>query len=112
MPKKKSTGNGSGTVYPRKNKEGKIIGYLGSYFGPDGKRRYVSAKDKTACRTKLRQAMGDADQGLVFDAGTLTVGQYMDKCYRTSRARCARGRGRGTSSWCASTSNPASARRS
>ncbi len=79
MPKKKSTGNGSGTVYPRKNKEGKIIGYLGSYFGPDGKRRYVSAKDKTACRTKLRQAMGDADQGLVFDAGTLTVGQYMDK---------------------------------
>ncbi len=79
MPKKKSTGNGSGTVYPRKNKEGKIIGYLGSYFGPDGKRRYVSAKDKTACRTKLRQAMGDADQGLLFDAHGLTLGQYLDK---------------------------------
>lgn len=75
----KQQGNGSGTVYPRKNKNRKIIGYLGSYFGSDGKRRYVSAKTKTECREKLRKAMGDADKGIVFDAGTLTVGQYMDK---------------------------------
>jgi integrase len=43
MPRKKSKGNGQGSVYPRKNKEGEIVGYLGAYYGPDGKRRYVSA---------------------------------------------------------------------
>jgi integrase len=77
--RKKQQGNGSGTVYPRKNKDGKVTSYLGSYFGPDGKRRYVSAKTKSDCREKLRQAMADADRGLVFDAGMLTLGQYLDK---------------------------------
>jgi hypothetical protein len=48
MARKKERGNGMGTVYPRKNKQGKVIGYRGSYFTPDGKRRYVSAKNKGA----------------------------------------------------------------
>jgi integrase len=78
MAKRKSKGNGSGTVYPRKNKDGKITGYIGAYYGPDGKRRYVSAKSKTECERKLRAAMADADKGLVFDAGTTTVGQYLN----------------------------------
>jgi integrase len=46
MAKKRERGNGTGTVYPRKNKQGKII----SYHGPDGKRRYVSAKKKASAR--------------------------------------------------------------
>jgi integrase len=75
MAKKKQQGNGSGTIYPRKNKNGKITGYLGSYFAADGKRRYVSTK--TACREKLRRAMSDADQGFVFDASNQTIGEYM-----------------------------------
>jgi integrase len=78
MPRKKSRGNGQGSVYPRRNKDGKIIGYLGAYHGPDGKRRSVSAKNKTECERKLRAAMADADKGLVFDAGTITVGQYLN----------------------------------
>ena len=77
MAKKRQQGNGSGTVYPRKNKDGKVTSYLGSYFAPDGKRRYVSAKTKTECRHKLRRAMSDADQGFVFGAGKQTVGGYM-----------------------------------
>ena len=36
MARKKERGNGSGSVYPRKNKQGKIIGYRGSYFAPEG----------------------------------------------------------------------------
>jgi integrase len=72
-------GNGAGTVYPRRNKEGKIIGYLGSYFDRSGKRRYVSAKRKNDCRTELRKAMSDADQGIVFDAKGQTVGQWLEK---------------------------------
>jgi integrase len=77
VAKKRQQGNGSGTVYPRKNKDGKVTSYLGSYFAPNGKRRYVSAKTKTACREKLRKAMSDADQGFVFDSGKQSVGGYM-----------------------------------
>ena len=79
MAKKKERGNGSGTVYPRKNKQGKIIGYRGSYFAPDGKRRYVSAKKKGDAERALRQAMTDADRGLVFEGGTFTVGDYLTR---------------------------------
>lgn len=79
MAKTKAKGNGTGTVYPRKNKAGKVIGYRGSYFTPDGKRRYVSAKRKGEAEKALRQAMSDADRGLIFDAGTLTLAEYLDK---------------------------------
>src|SRR3712207_2167959 len=77
MARKKERGNGTGTVYPRKNKQGKIIGYRGSYYGPDGKRRYVSAKRKGDAERALRQAMTDAERGFVFDGGTLTLEDYL-----------------------------------
>ena len=79
MARKKERGNGDGDVWPRKNKEGKVIGYRGAYFGPDGKRRYVSGKTKEEARAKKRQALADADRGLVFDAGTLTVEEYLTR---------------------------------
>jgi len=78
MAKKKQKGNGSGTVYPRKNKAGKVIGYRGSYC-VNGKRRYVSAKNKSDAEKLLRQAMSDADRGLAFDAGALTLGSYLQR---------------------------------
>ncbi len=79
MGKVKQSGNGTGTVYPRKNKAGKVIGYRGSYFDPTGKRRYVSAKNKGDAERSLRQAMTDADRGLVLNGGTLTVGEYLER---------------------------------
>ena len=39
MARTKSRANGDGDVFPRKNKDGKIVGYRGAYVGPDGKRR-------------------------------------------------------------------------
>lgn len=39
----------------------------------------MSARTKTECREKLRKAMSDADQGIVCDAGALTLGDYLDK---------------------------------
>jgi integrase len=77
--KAKQSGNGTGTVYPRRNKDGRITGYRGSYFTADGRRRYVSAKTKTEARRVLRQAMSDADRGLIFDADNLKVGEYLDR---------------------------------
>jgi len=79
VAKKRQRGNGTGTVYPRKNNEGKIIGYRGSYFAPDGKRRYVSAKRKGDAERSLREAMTNADRGLVFDATNQTVSEYMTR---------------------------------
>jgi integrase len=84
MAKKKERGNGTGTVYPRRNKQGKIIGYRGAYHGPDGKRRYVSAKKKSDAERALRQAMTDAERGLVFEAGTVTVEEYLDRWLKDS----------------------------
>jgi hypothetical protein len=84
MAKKRQRGNGAGTVYPRRNKEGKIIGYRGSYFTPDGKRCYVSGKTKTAAERELSKAAADRDGGLVFDAGSITLGEYLDRWLSTS----------------------------
>jgi integrase len=76
--KKRARGNGMGTVAPRRNRQGKIIGYRGAYFGPDGKRRWVSAKTKSECWRVLRQAMSDADRGVHPGPANLTVGQYLE----------------------------------
>src|SRR5215203_4429638 len=79
MAKKRQRGNGAGTVYPRKNRDGKVTSYRGSYFAPDGKRRYVSAKRKCDAERSLREAMTDADRGLVFDASNQTIADYMTR---------------------------------
>ena len=79
MGKTKSRANGDGDVFPRKNKAGKITSYRGAYFGPDGKRRYVSGKTKEEARRNLRTARGDAERGLVFDADNLKLGEYLDR---------------------------------
>src|SRR5918997_5392529 len=79
MGKAKSRANGDGDVFPRKNKAGKVTSYRGAYFGPDGKRRYVSGKTKEEARQKLRKARADTDHGLIFDGENLKVGEYLDR---------------------------------
>ncbi|HEV2094641.1 MAG TPA: site-specific integrase [Rubrobacter sp.] len=76
----KKRGNGEGDVYPRKNKEGKIIGYRGAYWvrtakGP--RRCYVSGRNKSQTRAALTKAKAERDGGLVFESGTQTVEQYL-----------------------------------
>src|SRR5215211_8129785 len=80
MTRKRQRGNGEGTVYPRKNKDGKVTSYRGSYWvqtanGPE--RRYVSAKTKTEAQTELRKALARLDEGLTFDAENLSLGEYL-----------------------------------
>ncbi len=106
MARKKQRGNGSGTVYPRKNKDGKVIGYRGSYIA-NGKRYYVSAKTKTEAEQKLRQSMTDAERGFTFDAGSLTLSGYLYRCSTTPcRTRSGIRPLSGTSRLCECTSNP------
>jgi integrase len=75
--KKRERGNGQGTVAPRRNKAGKVIGFVGAFFGPDGKRHWVSAKTKTECWRKVNTAMTDADRGILPGPANLTVEQYL-----------------------------------
>jgi integrase len=78
MPKR---GNGEGSIYPVKDKNGRVKGYRGSYWvhtagGP--KRRYISGRRREDVRDELTMALSDRLGGLAFDAGALTVGDYLD----------------------------------
>lgn len=74
-------GNGEGSIYEHK-RNGKKVGYRGAYtvYTADRpKRRYVTGKTRQEVRQKLTKAMADRDGGLIFDAGILTVGEYLTR---------------------------------
>ncbi len=79
MARTKSRANGDGDVFPRRNKAGQITSYRGTYFGPDGKRRYVSGKTKEDARRNLRKARGDAERGIVSDGGNVKLSAYLEQ---------------------------------
>ncbi len=76
-------GNGEGSIYQVRNrKTGKKDRWVGVYTvhtANGTKRRELSGKTRTEVATKLTRAMADRDGGLVFDAGKLTVGKYLDR---------------------------------
>lgn len=71
----------------RGNNEGSISrraggGWMAQYTahtaaGP--KRKTLYGKTRAEVSEKLTKAMADRDNGLVFDAGTVTVGEYLEK---------------------------------
>jgi integrase len=74
--------NGEGTVYPRRNKQGKIISYRASYWAQTANgrtRRYVFGKTKTEAQVALRKATAERDSGLVFEVENITLAEYMDR---------------------------------
>jgi integrase len=74
-------GNGEGSIYPLRDKNGRIKGYRAAYvvYTADGlKRRYLSGKRREDVRDKLTKALSDRSGGLVFDAGAMTVGEYLE----------------------------------
>ncbi len=71
--------NGEGSVYARKNRQDKVIGYRGSYFAPDGKRRYVSGKTKTEALAALRKATAERDGGSIFEVENITLAEYLHR---------------------------------
>ena len=70
-------GNGEGSVYRRK--DGRWVGQYLVYTGKGQKYKYIYGKTRQAVAQKLTQAMADRDGGLVFDAGSLTLGEYLDR---------------------------------
>jgi integrase len=72
----KKRGNGEGSIYRRK--DGRWAGQYTVYTAAGPKYRYVYGKTRAAVAEKLTKAMADRNNGLIFDAGNLTVGEYLD----------------------------------
>jgi integrase len=69
----KRRGRGEGSIYRRKD------GMWVAQYTIGDKRRYLYGKTKAEVTEKLTKAMADRDSGLVFDAGKMTVGEYLDR---------------------------------
>ncbi len=65
---------GDGSVYQRSNGR-----YVGEYTDANGKRRYVSGKNKPEVKAKLKEAIKNKEEGVSFDASKLTFGDYLDQ---------------------------------
>ena len=65
---------GEGSIYKRKDGR-----WCGKYTDARGKTRYVYGRTKGEVRIKLTKAIAEKDKGIVYDAGTLTVGEYLDR---------------------------------
>jgi integrase len=66
-------GTGEGSIYRRK--DGRWVGQ----YDVDGKRRYIYGKTRKEVASKLTKAMAERDAGMVFDALSLSVGNYLDR---------------------------------
>jgi integrase len=75
MTKRRS--KGEGTIYQRKDTRWVGMYTVDTLEGT--KRRAVYGKTKKEVRVKLTEAIANRDKGLVFDAGNLSVGEYLDR---------------------------------
>ena len=69
--------NGEGTIYHRKN-GGYATQYI-VYTAEGRKRKTLCGKTRPEVAAKLTKALSDREGGLVFDAGTLKLGDYLDR---------------------------------
>ena len=70
-------GNGEGSIYRRK--DGRWVGQYTVYTAKGPKYRYIYGKTRAMVAEKLTKAMADRDGGFVFDAGSLTVEEYLNR---------------------------------
>jgi integrase len=70
-------GNGEGTIYRRKN--GGWATQYTVYTAEGRRRKTLYGKTRQEVAAKLTKAMADRDGGLLFDAGSLTLGEYLDR---------------------------------
>ena len=75
MPRKR--GNGEGSIYRRT--DGRWVGQYLVHTAKGPKYRYLYGKTRAVVAEKLTKAMADRDSGLIFDAGKMTVGEYLDR---------------------------------
>jgi integrase len=69
----KKRANGDGSIYKRKDGR-----WVGQHTDKQGKTRYIYGKTRDEVRVRLTKALVDRNDGLVFDAGNLTLEQYIN----------------------------------
>src|ERR671920_1174067 len=69
-------GNGEGSIYRRT--DGRWVGRYLVHTAKGPKYRYLYGKTRAVVAEKLTKAMADRDSGLIFDAGKITVGDYLN----------------------------------
>src|ERR687884_724841 len=71
-------GNGEGTITRRK--DGRWEAKYTAYIAEGAKRRALYGKTRAEVAEKLTRALSDRSSGLAtFDAGSLTVGEYLER---------------------------------
>jgi integrase len=73
----KKRGNGEGSITKRSDGRWMARYTVRTIKGPQ--RRTVYGRTRAEASAKLAKAMADRDGGLIFDAGSLTVGDYLDR---------------------------------
>jgi integrase len=73
----KRRGRGEGSIYRRKDRL--WVGQYTAQTAEGTKTKYIYAQTRKDAATRLAKAIADRDTGLVFDAGSLTVGAYLDR---------------------------------
>ena len=73
----KRLGNNEGSISRRK--DGRWMGRYTVHTADGPKQRAVYGKTRAEVSQKLTKAMADRDGGIVYDAGKLTVGEYLDR---------------------------------
>jgi integrase len=72
----KKRGNGEGSISRRKN--GGWMAQYSVYTAEGRKRKTIYGKTRAEVSEKLTKALADRDGGIVYEAGNLTVGEYLD----------------------------------
>src|SRR5215216_1277098 len=75
-------GNGEGSITRRK--DGRWMGRYTVYTVDGPKQRAIYGKTRAEVAERLAKVIADRDGGLVFDAGNLTVGDYLERWLETS----------------------------
>ena len=82
-------GNGEGSI--RRRKDGRWEGRYTVHSEEGRKQRTVYGSTRREVSEKLTEAIAGRDKGLVFDAGSITVGEYLERWLKDSvRAPCSR----------------------
>ncbi len=76
MAKAKKRGNGEGSI--TKRKDGRWWGRYTVQTANGARQKAVYGKTRAEAAEKLTKAMSDRDGGLLFDAGNLKLGEYLD----------------------------------
>ncbi len=75
MPKKR--GNGEGSIYRRK--DGLWVGQYKILTQNGAKTKYIYSKTRKEAASKLADALAERDSGLIYDSGSITVDEYLDR---------------------------------